>query len=324
MLRYFCLGLISLLLWSSAFAGDDKKEVLTLSKGKYVETFDQDSIEVIGNILYNVNSRTIVGFIDEKEEGENAMPPEIISRWLSIDPLASKFPSQSPYCFAANNPIYFVDIDGLYQYPASKAAAYKKEFPMLTKYLSSHIQNDMRKSTIVQNAIVKNTYGGYTNSELVENVAKWSNKNSPTITFEKGLTAKTNGSANAHTSNSKDIQIDYDYAKNLDNMLSDKNVSQEDKQAAITKFYGTMIDETTHTGDLKDGFRSADEVGGDAKDEIFHLEPVTLEDGTTIKVYEVGDIDDPTNNKDLSGTKNMIDRKKSEGKSEVLPTVPTN
>jgi hypothetical protein len=113
MLRYFCLSLISLSLWSSAFAGDDKKEVLTLSKGKYVETFDQDSIEVIGNILFNVNSRTIVGFIDEKEEkGENAMPPEIISRWLSIDPLAAKYPSMSPYIFCGDNPIVFKDPNG--------------------------------------------------------------------------------------------------------------------------------------------------------------------------------------------------------------------
>ena len=32
--------------------------------------------------------------------------------WLSVDPLASKYPSLSPYCFVANNPIYYVDPDG--------------------------------------------------------------------------------------------------------------------------------------------------------------------------------------------------------------------
>jgi RHS repeat-associated protein len=35
-----------------------------------------------------------------------------IGRWLSIDPLASKYPSLSPYNFVNNNPIIYVDIDG--------------------------------------------------------------------------------------------------------------------------------------------------------------------------------------------------------------------
>ena len=34
------------------------------------------------------------------------------SVWLSVDPLAMKFPNISPYAFSANNPINFVDPDG--------------------------------------------------------------------------------------------------------------------------------------------------------------------------------------------------------------------
>jgi hypothetical protein len=37
-----------------------------------------------------------------------------IARFLSVDPLAPDFASQSPYVYAANSPIKFVDIDGLY------------------------------------------------------------------------------------------------------------------------------------------------------------------------------------------------------------------
>lgn len=35
-----------------------------------------------------------------------------IGRWLSIDPLAGKFPDQSPYSFAYNNPIRYLDFKG--------------------------------------------------------------------------------------------------------------------------------------------------------------------------------------------------------------------
>ncbi len=38
----------------------------------------------------------------------------VISRWLSIDPLAEKFTGLSPYNYTANNPVMLVDPDGRY------------------------------------------------------------------------------------------------------------------------------------------------------------------------------------------------------------------
>lgn len=35
-----------------------------------------------------------------------------VGRWLSLDPLANKYPNQTPYHFTGNNPILFVDYDG--------------------------------------------------------------------------------------------------------------------------------------------------------------------------------------------------------------------
>jgi RHS repeat-associated protein len=37
-----------------------------------------------------------------------------ISVWLSVDPLAEKYPSFSPYCFVGNNPIKNIEVDGRY------------------------------------------------------------------------------------------------------------------------------------------------------------------------------------------------------------------
>jgi RHS repeat-associated protein len=35
-----------------------------------------------------------------------------LGRWMSVDPLMKKYPEFTPYCFAIDNPIYFVDYDG--------------------------------------------------------------------------------------------------------------------------------------------------------------------------------------------------------------------
>jgi RHS repeat-associated protein len=47
-----------------------------------------------------------------------------LGRWLSLDPLIYKFPGHSPYNFALNNPIIFIDPDGG---DVIKAEAYKVE-----------------------------------------------------------------------------------------------------------------------------------------------------------------------------------------------------
>lgn len=41
-----------------------------------------------------------------------------LGRWLSLDPLAGKYPEESPYCSFGNNPIYFIDTDGRFKLPA--------------------------------------------------------------------------------------------------------------------------------------------------------------------------------------------------------------
>ena len=36
-----------------------------------------------------------------------------LSVWLSVDPMASKYPSTSPYAYCRNNPIVLYDPDGM-------------------------------------------------------------------------------------------------------------------------------------------------------------------------------------------------------------------
>ncbi len=90
-----------------------KAKVATLSKGKYLEFHDLDSIVKIGSFSYHVKRKVVTGFTKyDTVYPESTLRPEIVSRWLSPDPLSEEFPSWSPYNFTLNNPIRFVDPDG--------------------------------------------------------------------------------------------------------------------------------------------------------------------------------------------------------------------
>lgn len=86
----------------------------TLSNGKYQEFHDNDTIVNIGSVLLNTKTKEIIGFVEyEVRYSEATLEPDIVSRWLSPDPLAEEYVSISPYAYVANNPVLFRDPDGM-------------------------------------------------------------------------------------------------------------------------------------------------------------------------------------------------------------------
>ncbi|TYA56796.1 JAB-like toxin 1 domain-containing protein [Formosa maritima] len=91
-----------------------KPKIATLSKGKYLEFHDLDSIVKIGSFTYHVKRKTITGYTKlEARYSEATLNPEIISRWMSPDPLSDEFPNWSPYNFVMNSPVLLNDPTGL-------------------------------------------------------------------------------------------------------------------------------------------------------------------------------------------------------------------
>lgn len=93
---------------------DNEVELLTLSDGRYVEHFANDTLRQIGSVMFNTVTNKVEYFIanEELEKMNVANRNREVSRFLSLDPLAKKYPSYSPYNFVANNPLIFIDPDG--------------------------------------------------------------------------------------------------------------------------------------------------------------------------------------------------------------------
>lgn len=90
-----------------------KAKVATLSKGKYLEVHDLDSIVTIGTTRWHVDKNKIVGDIAIDSLNPDARPiGDVAGRWFSVDPLSEEFSSWSPYNYGKDNPISNIDPDG--------------------------------------------------------------------------------------------------------------------------------------------------------------------------------------------------------------------
>ncbi len=85
-------------------------QMVTLTSGQFEELHDADRIVEIGDVRFDTKTGKIVGRIEEREVKE--MDAQVVSRFISIDPLCEKYYSISPYVYCANNPINAVDFNG--------------------------------------------------------------------------------------------------------------------------------------------------------------------------------------------------------------------
>ncbi len=114
---------------------------MTASDGYNYEFYDQEDTTRIGTVIINRLSGKIVKFVDPSKDD---FPDEVISRmydpyvgrFWQVDPKSHLMPSISPYAFAFNNPMRFIDPDG--QYPIDivtrSYAPFKTFGPFFARY----------------------------------------------------------------------------------------------------------------------------------------------------------------------------------------------
>ncbi len=232
-----------------------------------------------------------------------------LGRWLSRDPFAEKYPWDSPYIFAGNNPIYFVDFEGKYKISALDQSKSK----MFTSYLKNFIKNDVIGSKSIMTALAK--YSQLSNDDIAK--ALTFNKG-PTIKFVDNLPFNADGF--------------YTGGKNGEILINQKLIDQlnssspEDKQAALLLITSTLLHETVHYGDWQDGSPD-DNSEASFKEQVVNGEVVKVwygdEKGRLFEsdAYRNGEWDKTIEN--IDDAKNVILEKAQtpEGNSD-LPTVP--
>jgi Metallopeptidase toxin 3 len=250
-----------------------------------------------------------------------------LGRFLSVDPIAAEYPWYTPYQFAGNNPIYYVDVNGEYKYPAELAAEYFKNYPALTNYLMNNVQSDIMKSETIKLAFLKYTDGNLTSDKLIEATTWNSGPIIKIVDHPGGENAFGGEGANGkYWASTNTIEINTAFATQLERVLNSKYANDEAKQAAIFSLFVTLVHETTHYGDYLDGKQSEGEVGADLSFEVFESTEVEVindnSDGSQEKKvvrpgFAIG------NNRLLSNAKALIKANKDVGKTDIYPTVPS-
>ncbi len=94
---------------------DHEVEVLTLSNGRYVEHFTNDTLRQIGSVMFNIITNKVAYIIpeDELEAIRIAQRDREVTRFMSVDPLAKDYPHNSPYAFSENRVVDAIELEGL-------------------------------------------------------------------------------------------------------------------------------------------------------------------------------------------------------------------
>jgi len=165
----------------------------------------------------------------------------VIVRMLQVDPAHALASSWTPYRYAFNNPMKYIDPDGNFELDAALA----KKYPRLAQYLKSGIQSIV-SNTKIMNSLMKN--GEFTRDEIVEG-----------LTFGKGPRITTTSRTDVYGLFSSNSPNEITLSESLLNSL--EAATGTDRDAILFLVAVTILHEFTHYGDFQDGIQQLNDNG---------------------------------------------------------------
>ena len=241
-------------------------KVATLSQGQFNESFDNDTVVQMGSVLFNTKTKQIIAFVEyDTLYSEATLEPDIVSRWMSPDPLAAKAPGWSPYRFAFCNPIMFVDPDGKFEIPKALLAAYPELKPALSNVLTR--LQDPSNAHILKEIV---ELGEFQTSADVFALFSDENKSitlgARSMLSYNSIENKIAGDHGEHIPEQKPnertgiIHSKINLDNNLYRLLGDNSLSSKGKDFANLLFESTLLHEIAHHGDYQDGSVASKEL----------------------------------------------------------------
>jgi RHS repeat-associated protein len=185
---------------------------------------------------YAYNGKELVEGIGLYDYGARWYDP-VVGRWTSVDPLAEASPYESPYVYVSDNPIFYLDPDGRYKYPAN--SGYEQKYTKLSSFLQGGIK-DLLGQTEIRDAL-KNI--GSFSDEQIDNLATFGEGLEITLNPLTSESDRAEGLEQNGFVAGSDVYIDSHLADQLENASS-----QEETQAALLGIVSTILHETTHVG----------------------------------------------------------------------------
>ena len=175
-----------------------------------------------------------------------------LGRFHSIDKMSESTPSITPYRYAFNNPLRFIDVDGNFEMDASQAQKYQR----LAQYLKNGIQ-EIANNPKVMGALM--TYGQFSKQSIINDL-KWGKGPKVNVTALNGAYGEFTPGIG-----SKELRLNEKYVKQLE------TATGADRDALLFLIAVTLLHKYTHYGDDQDGIDYIGAVGNGEEGNAFEL-----------------------------------------------------
>ncbi|MBP6024922.1 RHS repeat-associated core domain-containing protein [Ferruginibacter sp.] len=172
-----------------------------------------------------------------------------LGKFLSVDPYYKNFPFYSPYLFAGNSPIKYIDENGGYKIEGS----IKSKYPRIYKYLSKNLEKEMLSSSLVAHGFKK------LNPKLTDDNLKemFTYGSGPTIWADKAPGMFLDATAK-YEFDDRSLNINEKIFTYVEGVLKSKKSTNEEKTRALMFLKIVITHETGHDAEKMKGGLNAD------------------------------------------------------------------